>query len=501
MVIQRTHELDALNELITAASGSLKLTDVLNTIVEHMRKQWSEQPIGLWMIDEESGLLKPHLMPGVNDDPFARQVVELGKGVLGGVASKGVPLMDNVAGSSQPVANDDTVTPLPRSIACVPLIFQGVTVKGLLAVLGQPGQELSQEDLDLLQSYANHVVTAIDNALLYEQSERERATIRALTESLAQPLLIVNHHGELIIANHMADALLEEILEANIDGKIDQKPALSQVLEAISKSTGQATELTIGERIYVVTVQQKPDVGTIILMQDVTEVRQLERLRVEVAQALSHDIRGPLASIIGYAEFISEPSLPHSDITEISEHILGAAGRMNEMSSHLLDFAMLKESARDKHGPVDFKDAVENAVTDLRGATLAKSVVIDFSVEGEPVPVKGDINRLYRSVLNLIHNALKYSPEKDKILVRLNYHEDAVELTVRDRGPGIPEEELPRIFEKYYRVEKSPRERSGIGLGLAMVRAAVEDYGGTVSARNPKGGGAEFSIRLPRQTG
>jgi two-component system phosphate regulon sensor histidine kinase PhoR len=511
MVSQRTQELAALNRLVTETAATLDLQTVLTTTLKHMRQQWPQHPVGLWMVDEATENLKPHQASGKTDGVVDNQMTKPDKEIIPRVAQQGKPFMGPISISTRSSGKDAspsekgtrlsdtdvTLATAARTVAGAPLRGQGANVKGVIAVFGQADLELSQEDFNLLQSFASHVSSAIDNAYLYEQSERERATIRILTESLAQPLLIVNESGKLVIANEAADALLEGIWESDSPTEQKSHPVLSQILETIRQSVDRVTELTIGERAYVATVQQKSSVGTIIIMQDVTQVRQLERLRVEVAQALSHDLRGLLTSIIGYADFLSDPSFTRDQIEEIAGFMGETARRMNEMVSHLLDFAMLRESTEGAWAPVDFKAAVNNAVMDLRGATLAKSVTIDFEVDGEPLLVRGDINRLYRSVLNLIDNALKYSSSDSKILVRLSYKEDAIELTVRDFGPGVPEDELSLIFEKYYRAQKDTAERAGIGLGLAMVKATVEGHGGHVTVSNPEGGGAKFTIVLP----
>jgi signal transduction histidine kinase len=128
---------------------------------------------------------------------------------------------------------------------------------------------------------------------------------------------------------------------------------------------------------------------------------------------------------------------------------------------------------------------------------LAKSITLESKITGTPCQVKGDEIRLYRSTLNLIDNAIKYSPNDTKVTVELAFDDKSTVIRVRDRGPGIPKEDIPHLFDKYYRGQQMQSEQSGIGLGLTLVRITAEAHGGVASVRNADGGGAEFSITLP----
>jgi signal transduction histidine kinase len=222
--------------------------------------------------------------------------------------------------------------------------------------------------------------------------------------------------------------------------------------------------------------------------------RRIEDLAI-LSSALSHDLRGLLSSIIGYASLMEDTPLNHEQELCL-DGITTATNRTINMIHQLLDIAVLNDSQLNFE-PFDLTETVRRAVTDMQGAALNKSITLRYALRGKPCLVRGDSTRLYRSILNLVDNAIKYSPAKTTIRVVLAFGKRHLFIRVRDNGPGIPESELNTIFERYYRSTEVTGQELGIGLGLTMVQATVDAHGGTVTARNLITGGAEFLVKLP----
>jgi signal transduction histidine kinase len=149
------------------------------------------------------------------------------------------------------------------------------------------------------------------------------------------------------------------------------------------------------------------------------------------------------------------------------------------------------------HAPCDLVETVKRAVDDLRDAALARLITLDFELIGQPCQVQGDAAHLYHSVLNLVDNAIRYSLARAKVDVSLIFWTNDIHIRVRDTGPGIPEDILSHLFDRYYQGQPASGDEAGIGLGLEVVRATVEAHRGTISARNVPNYGAEFEITLP----
>jgi len=228
--------------------------------------------------------------------------------------------------------------------------------------------------------------------------------------------------------------------------------------------------------------------------------RALARRMAELAEinsAMAHDLRKPLASIKGFAQMLARAQPLDDQGTAFVERIIDASGRMMNLVDELLDVALVNRGSQTKHEPCDLVDAVASAVGDLEGAALANSVELDLILVGTPYHIAGDYSSLYRSTLNLLDNAIRYSDQKTQVLVTLTFGDEAISIQVRDSGPGIDEADLPHIFDPYYRGSRSGREKGSLGLGLAVVRSTAKAHDGEVTARNVESGGAEITITLP----
>jgi signal transduction histidine kinase len=369
-----------------------------------------------------------------------------------------------------------------QSLACVPLEVQDRVV-GVLALFNKSEGHFTEHDIDRLQAFANPVATAIQNARLYARLEQEQATVHATVNTLPQPFLILDDAGETMISNKAANALVET--------------NLAQLIGGVSDSAGRTAELAIGDKTYLTTSQHAPQVGTIVVMQDITYVKNLEQARAEFVHALSHDLKSPLAAIRAWAQMLQSLAPLTEETAGFVTRIVEATDRMLHLIGQLLDIALLSEAPDIYKSPCNLADTVQEVVKDLGGIALTKTVKLGFKQVGTPYLIWGDNTRLYRTALNLVDNALKYSPENTSVDVTLTFGTTEITLQVRDEGPGIPEADQSRIFEKYYRGEQAHGEHPGIGLGLVMVQATAKAHGGKVSVRNLEGRGAEFTLTLP----
>lgn len=482
---RRVKELASLNELTQSINASLDLNTCHSILMDEVHKQWKVEATTLWLVNETSQTLSPYFVAQQAANGGTPQIAfPLGRGLVGKVAQNGRASYSNNALHHPDYSTDiDKITGgLLKSMACAPLVVQEQVV-GVLALYNKEDGSFDEDDLRRLQGFANLAATAVQHARLFAESERERAIVHATAETLSQPLMILSEDGQVVISNQAARNLLET--------------QMAEVFEGISKGVGRTTELALEGNTYITTVEQAPGTGFIVVMQDMTYVKQLERARVEFAQALTHDLKSPLTSIRAWSQLLESHARLEGPVASFPDRILKASERMLMMIEQLLDIALLTESPESQYVPCDLVRVINRAVGDLEGAALAKSIALETKITGTPCPVKGDEIRLYRSTLNLIDNAIKYAPTETQVTVELAFDDKSTVIRVRDRGPGIPKEDIPRLFDKYYRGQQIQSEHSGIGLGLTLVRITAEAHGGVASVRNADGGGAEFSITLP----
>lgn len=474
---RRVQELAALNQLAYTVSSSLDLNRVYEVLVEQINRQWPVEAVRLYLLDEQGQKLLRH-RPGAGEKPFP-----IDAGIVGRVArtARMVVTANAAHHPDYEPSVDNLDGTVPNSLACLPLVIKNRVV-GVLALFNKADGAFTEEDIQRLRAFTSPVATAIENARLFAESERRRAAIQATAETLPQPLIILDEDGNLLVANDRA----MDILETN----------MSALFEGVSSGVGQTTEVEIGEETYLTTTEHVKDVGTIVVMQDITEVKRLEAARSEFLHMLSHDMKSPLSSVLGYAQLLGKTLPMEERHRNFLLHIQNAANRMLEMINQLLQ--TVDEDATVQHeGEEMALDAlVDQVLQDLAGAATGKSIALNHEMEGEPFPIRADRTRLYHALLNLVENAVKYSPPETEVDVFLSYGEEEITVQVKDQGPGVQKEDLPRIFDKYYR-GRQPTGQPGSGLGLAVVRANVEIHGGQVSVENRSDGGAVFTVTLP----
>lgn len=220
---------------------------------------------------------------------------------------------------------------------------------------------------------------------------------------------------------------------------------------------------------------------------------QRTRLLTLLQYALMYDMKSMMNTAAGYAGLLQSFASFDQDSAEMVEHIVHSGSSMSNLIDRLIDIMAVVQDPHSQHSVCDLVEVVQSAVMDMQNAAAGRGLGIEFQLMGEPYLINGDTRHLYRSVLNLIHNALKVSPPESYISVALIFWEDDISIRVRDFGPGIAPDELEDLFERFY----WGSGQAGIGLGLPLAKATAEAHRGTIQAFNMEDGGAELVICLP----
>jgi two-component system phosphate regulon sensor histidine kinase PhoR len=250
-------------------------------------------------------------------------------------------------------------------------------------------------------------------------------------------------------------------------------------------------------RTFSMTSAPLPDGGAVSVLRDSTEIARVERTRRDFIANVSHELRTPLTSLLGYTETLFDES-PDPKTREFLEIIRRNAHRMSRLTEDLLTLARV-ESGEDEldQGPVSAFELLKDAQASFNEVARSKGLSIEITSSPDVV-VYADKDAIHQVFANLIDNALKYGSGTKKIEIGAIERNQAIEFFVRDSGPGIPSEHLPRLFERFYRVDKArSREAGGTGLGLAIVKHIVLDHGGEAGVTSELGHGSTFWFRLP----
>ncbi|MCK4739088.1 MAG: PAS domain-containing sensor histidine kinase, partial [Deltaproteobacteria bacterium] len=265
-------------------------------------------------------------------------------------------------------------------------------------------------------------------------------------------------------------------------------------------------EINIGKRIFnlrFVLLSEVTLPSLLLFFRDTTEEKQVEAIKRDFVANVSHELRTPLASIKGYSETLLDGGLNDRTTLEDFLRIIDKhATRMSRLIDDLLILSRLESQQFPMiTNPADIDELVNSVTDSLRKQARDKGVELVLEKSGKLPQISTDRDRLEQVLVNLLDNAIKYTPAGGKVQVRLFMVSGAIKVEVSDNGIGIPPQDMPRIFERFYRVDKArSRELGGTGLGLAIVKHIIQSLGGTIDVESKLGEGTVFSIslKLPR---
>ena len=357
------------------------------------------------------------------------------------------------------------------------------------------------------------VATAIDRTA--GQIERSFAAVRSsqhqletLLNSMQDAVIAVSADGLVRWANHPMDQLVPQHtrLNAPVVETIRDPDFLTAVQAAtVTKEveTGRATSIVPG-RAFDVTAAPLPDGGVVAVLRDLTETERVEKTRRDFIANVSHELRTPLTSIQGYTETLLD-SLPEnpSSSREFLEIIRKNALRMSRLTEDLLTLARVESGEtrfdREPVTPMDLLKEAEESFREIARSQGVELQIVNGSGPVESLPqVLADREAIHQVFTNLIDNAMKYGRSGARIELGAHAAERGIEFFVRDFGAGISSEHLPRLFERFYRVDKArSRESGGTGLGLAIAKHIMRAHSGTIRAESDLGQGSTFVFTLP----
>jgi two-component system phosphate regulon sensor histidine kinase PhoR len=362
------------------------------------------------------------------------------------------------------------------------------------------------DDLPGLTNELSAITTRLRDRLDELTEERDRAG--QIVDALDDGVLLLDGAGRLLVANPAARSWfgLPEDLRPGLPAKrvlgVPQVTALAQrAAEAMAPVVATLTLVfpeprTLALRAFPL-ADRGPTGRIVVTVTDITQRRRLEVLRRDFVANASHELKTPVAAVRVLAETLltalpDDPEAGH----RFAERIGREAERLDALVRDLLDLSRVERGALDVE-PVDLVGLIKEVVGGY--ADLAEERRVALSTELRPgISVRGDRAQLGLLLSNLVDNALRYTPGKGTVCVRLDSSESRAVLQVSDTGEGIPAAELPRVFERFYRVDKArARQTGGTGLGLAIVRHVAEAHGGTVRVDSELARGSTFTVTLP----
>ena len=389
------------------------------------------------------------------------------------------------------------------------LILSGVLASRLARRITEPLNRLdlehplendTYEELAPLLRRMEHQRRQIDRQM--DELRRRSEEFEQITGSMNEGLVLLDEAGVILSINPAARRLLDAA--ENCVGQdlltVDRDVALSAALRQAAEQGHSEFRGQRNGREYqfdVTRIQSEGrTAGTVLLVFDVTERAFAERNRREFTANVSHELKTPLQGIIGSAELLENGLVKQEDVPRFIGHIRSEAQRLVTLIGDIIRLSQLDEGEPMPAEPVELLALAREAAESLQSAAAARNVTV--TVEGEPVELTGVRRLLYEIVFNLCDNAIKYNTDGGRVQVTVTKENETAAVTVRDTGIGIPPDQQDRVFERFYRVDKSHSKASGgTGLGLSIVKHAVQYHHGAIHLQSEVGKGTEIRVTFP----
>ncbi len=515
---RQRHQTEALEEAAAIVSGTLNLDQVLDRILGQVEKVVDGDAFNIMLVEQE-GQARVARRRGYESEDWGVESASI----------TGYPLLMEMIQSGDPIAVPNTATD-PRwvleegqesweSYVGAPIKVGGVVV-GFLNVNSIRQGTFSQQDAQRLQAFANHAATALENAQLYhelhnyadalEERVEERtsqlraqyAQLEAILESTTDGIVLAGTDGELVLANPVARDWLQHTLSPEESDQLREAVrALAMKADGNPEVVLELTGLDLQLTAAPVRKPEMEEARAVVAIHDVSHLKALNRMKSRFVANVSHELRTPIATIKLLAHLMQQQP---EGWKEYLDPLVHEAEHQANLVRDILEISRVDAGRTEiRLEPTNLNDLAEMAMEKYNSRAQSHGLTLTSHL-GQPDPVASADSKWMMQVLNnLLSNAIRYTPEGGTITISTSYSvangRSWATLTVTDTGIGIPEEELPYIFDRFFRGEK-PRtmQISGTGLGLALLKEIVELHGGKVTVESEIDKGSIFTVWLPR---
>ncbi|MBN1681799.1 MAG: response regulator [Anaerolineae bacterium] len=495
---QRVYNLDTLVQVGKRVTSLLDLQPVLDQVIRAAVELTHAEHGTLLLLDKTSGELFLYAATGEDDLTPEQFRLPVSDSLAGQVVQTGQPLV---------ISGDELLKIkthyFARSLAYIPLVIH----EQVIGVLGVTNQHTSQEfdayTLQLVRVLADFAAVAIENARLYTASEHERSTFDTILRDTEEPIIVIDTAGAILFCNPAAcrifDIPIDNYQGIPLADVVHHQDVLDLFENPVRSGHSRVSEIVLndGRRILNAQLTEVDDFGKIAVMQDITHLKELDRVKSEFVTSVSHDLRSPLTAILGYVEMLNRMGPLNDQQRKFIERIIFSVQSITALITDLLELGKIEADFDQNVEPTYLNLIVRYAVEGLRHEWEAKHHQLDANLPDNPPPVLGNPLRLRQLVNNLLENAIKYTPENGWIGISLEAESEFLVLRVSDTGIGIPQQDQPYIFDKFYRSDEAIDQYTGTGLGLSIVKGIVDQHKGRIWVESHEGEGSSFIVMLP----
>lgn len=360
-------------------------------------------------------------------------------------------------------------------------------------------------DMANLESNIENMSESLSSQI--QDISKERSKLYAIITGMAEGVIAVNQNNRIILANPVVEQTFSttypEIKDKTIRAGLKNNQLADLLLDTLAKNKiiEKEIDLTLSlGKCFIAHASPIKNVGAVCIIYDITQMRKLENYRAEFVANISHELKTPLTAIRGYVETllggaIDDQKTNRQFLEKIDKHTQNLCALIEDI------LAISKFEVKREIGPfatVNLKEVIHRALDTISIKCKKREVSIKGTCAEAVLEIKGLEEHVYRAILNLLDNAVNYSDPGQEINISCLKQDNVIKLNVIDHGFGIPKEDLPRVFERFYRVEKSrSRDEGGTGLGLAIVKHVMNLHNGNVNVESELGKGSKFTLTFP----
>jgi len=393
------------------------------------------------------------------------------------------------------------------SAICVPMKANEIVIGTIFVVNNEQGRQYTRDDAHKLELLASHAAVAISHGQLFTEQQQLASQLEAVLTSTENPVIAIRRDFRLMFANRAARRVFP--LTLSRDDSLRQLPAdlrpsnFKQALRDMKRVGYHSYDFSYSGRFYqchLAPMGHPRPQGWVAVINDISELKELDRIKTEVVRMTSHDLKNPLQAAIAYIDTLRDDLADHLEpaiLTESVDKVEKQLHKMTRIITGVLDIERMRRGVKLSE-ECDIEAVIHAAVHEWQDVAGEKNITLTDDIAMKLPGIPGDTSQLERAISNLIENAIKFTPHGGQIGVTAHGSRSMIQISVRDTGIGIPASIQSRIFDPFYRGQQKGAEHvSGSGLGLNLVKTVIESHKGHVEVESLDGQGATFHVYLP----
>jgi len=527
---EEIYKLKNLMQSSAAINSTKDLHQLLRIIDESVEKIIQAEKSIIFMADHDIGELYYNSAGNDRDSLIKTTHMKIGEGIMGTVAQSGITIIVNDISKEPRFIEPEQLEGIEiKSLICTPLKTSSGVVGVIKAINKVEKFGFSSSDAAFLEAIASQASIAIENAIIYENMEDaafklnyqlkkanlnleyEKRRVESIIKNMEDAVIAINRNNRIVLLNKKAEKMFllkaKDALNAPFEHYIKKPEIVHGLLKSAETKTTIKSEIIvpIGDEDHIFAAvfasimdEDSTFAGNVAVFRDITEVKKLDNLKTEFLHMVAHELRTPLTPITAYSQLLLVKNPSEEKVKKYATLMFRETQRMGAMLNDLLDLSRI-ESGKGltlNISPTDLKQLVENVYSTFKDSSPKHTIVLDTP---DSFIANADKDKITQVLINMLSNALKYSPDGGEIKIKLYDGDGKAYISVQDSGIGIPADLIPNLFEKFYRVQDAKVNKiQGTGLGLTIVKKIMEYHKGGVKVESVEGKGSTFTIFLPK---